>query len=331
MTQAQYPHTGISTWVNPSKIRIFELHYSADPAKGEGEKTFVPSLNKTLSPWALKEFQGITAKSSFLQEYEIDFSAKLGQLLFELDEAATLEPSFTIPEDWTRYYGLDPHERKPHAHLWCAVDPYGDRWYYREFWPSKVYGQSGNVPEDDNRHTIKEHLEIVQYLESSENLENSKKDESIYRRIIDYAARAMGKGTTDDKPQDNFQLRFEKTARDIGLNMHFTDCKKDSTGIEKVNAGLKPLQVERDGKWVKRSRIHIFADKCPELVRQLKSVRFKQLTPTQADTRDPVEDEISKRNDLTDLIRYIENDNPRYVGKSVGGSDWQQLHPGVAW
>jgi hypothetical protein len=326
------PYPGIQTWKTDFGARIVRLHYEADPEKGLGEKVFIPELKKQLSPWAKAEYDRMTDKALFRQEYEIDFSARDGEKLFQLDDEATLEKSFPIPHEWTRYYGLDPHERKPHAHLWCAVDPYGDRWYYREFWPSKVYGKPGVVPEDDNRYTIKEHLEVVKYLESSENPANQKQDEFIYRRVIDYSARAMGKGTTDDKPQDNFQLRFEKTAREISLRMNFVDCKKDSTGIEAVNQGLKPLEVERDGKWVKRSRIHIFEDACPELTRQLRTVRFRQLTATQAAVKDPIEDEVEKRNDLTDLTRYIEMDKPRYIPRNLNvKSDWEPMTAGVAY
>lgn len=312
--------------------RVLHLTHEADPDKGLGPKTFVPEEKMEMSPWLLKTWQEMTDKSLFRQEILVDFNARLGELLFHLNAEATLEKSFPIPHNWTRYYGLDPHERKPHAHLWCAVDPFGDRWLYREFWPSKAYGKPGNIPEDDNRYTIKEHCEVIQYLESADNPENSGQAEQIYKRVIDYSARAMGKGTTDDKPQDNFQLRFEKAMREARIfRPNFVDCKKDATGAERVREGLKPLLVERDGKMVPRSRIHIFQDKCPELIYQLNHVRYKQLTPLQAEVRDPQEDEIAKRNDLTDLMKYIENIPPRFVETGGMRSNWKPIHSGVAY
>jgi hypothetical protein len=335
------PYPGIKTWKSKAgDYRVLRLHYEADPDKWLGEHTLVPEINKRLSPWALAEYSKLTDKSLYLQEYEIDANARQGARLFNFDDEATLALSTElgpIPHEWTRWHGLDPHPRVPHAHLWCAVDPYGDRWYYREFWPSKIYGQPGNIPEDDNRYKIKEYCEVVHYLESGENPENGGKPEVIHRRVIDYAARAMGQGTVDDERQLNFQERYEKISREIGQQagnswrMRFVDCVKDrDAGIELVNEGLKPLQVEIAGEWKKRSRIHIFADKCPELVYQLRTNRYPKLTPVQADSRDPIATPMQKRNHCTDLIRYIEMDKPRFIPRNLNvKSDFEPLGDGV--
>src|SRR4029077_5407131 len=133
----EFPHPGVQTWLNPHGIRIFRLHYSADPDK--------------TPEWATKQRAAMTNAADYEQEYEINFSAKLGTLIYQLHEEATLESSFPIPKDWTRYWALDPHPVVRHAGLWVAVDKWGDAWCYRELWPSKVYGLRGNVPEDDNR------------------------------------------------------------------------------------------------------------------------------------------------------------------------------------
>jgi hypothetical protein len=323
------------TWMTPFGARVLQLHYEADPEKGLGEKVFVPEINRWLSPWAKKEYDSMTDKNLYRQEYEIDFAARMGQLLFQLDEEATFVQysehfKSGIPHDWTRYHACDPHPRVPHSHLWCAVDPFGDRWYYREFWPSKIYGKPGNIPEDDNRYKIKEYVEIIKLLESSDNPENHGAAEKIYRRVIDYAARGMGKGTVDDEPQLNFQERYERLGDEVGIHLRFLDAVKDyDAGVELVNDGLKPLQVEIDGQWVKRSRIHVCIDKCPELAWQLRNNRWKQLTALQADTQDPSMKTVQKRNHCTDLLRYIEMDKPRYVRPYTGGNDWQPMHGGV--
>jgi hypothetical protein len=203
LPEIAFPHPGMQAWTNENGIRVMQLHYSADETKGAGEKIHVPDLNMDLSPWAYGQYQSMTDKAMYRQEYEIDFSAKLGTLLYQLVEEATLEPSFPIPHSWTRYYALDPHPVVPHASLWLAVDEWGDGWIYRELWPSRIYGKPGNVPEDDNRYTIREYVETVLWLESAEN--NNGKEEKIAKRVIDYAARAFGKGTSDDGEQPNFQ------------------------------------------------------------------------------------------------------------------------------
>src|SRR5690242_12160524 len=193
--EVSFPHPGVQVWKNPHEITIFRLHYSADPDKD--------------AAWAAKQKAAMTNEADYDQEYEINFSAKLGTLVYQLQEEATLENSFPIPADWTRYWALDPHPVVPHASLWVAVDKWGDAWAYRELWPSKIYGQRGNVPEDDNRFSIKQYVETVQWLESKENPENQGKAEDIYKRVIDYAARAMGQGFFDENPEYNFQKRFE--------------------------------------------------------------------------------------------------------------------------
>jgi hypothetical protein len=330
------PYPGIRTWKTRNGARVVELHYTADPQKGLGPKTFVPEINKHLSPWALKEYNSLTSKGTYLQEYEIDPNASSGARLFELNEAATCEPSFPIPHSWTRSMALDPHPRVPHAFLWVAVDPYGDRWYYREYWPSKVYGMAGNVPEDDNRYKIREYCEVVKWLESEENRENQGQAEEIYERVIDYAARSFGKGTFDNerpaREEDlNYQDRYKLESDAIDYRLTFKDAKKDrDVGIELVNTGLKPLQMEVNGKWVERSRIRIFADKCPELIWQLKNNRYPMLTATQAAVKDPISEPMQKRNHMTDLIRYLEMHKPQYVPKNLNiQSDYVPMHAGV--
>lgn len=312
---------------------MLNLSFEADPGKGLGPKKYVPELKMEMSPWLFEQYQSMSDKNLFRQEILIDFSATQGQRLFTFteNEHAILEKRFPIPVDWTRYYALDPHPRVPHAHLWCAVDPYGDRWYYREFWPSKQYGIPGNIPEEDNRYTIKEHMETVQWYESAEHPDNSGKDEQIYRRVIDYAARSFGQGTSDDaEPQENFQLRFERTMRELKMQRsYFQDAIKDrDAGIERVNTGFKPFKVEVNGQWKDKARIHVFDD-LVELIYQLRNNRYPQLTPLQADRQDPISSPMQKRNHQTDLLRYLEMAEPKFVQRGKLRNNWEPIDPGV--
>lgn len=317
--KVESPHPGIQIWTNPLGIDIFRLHYSADEDKNEA--------------WAAAQRAG-TSEAAFRQECEIDFAAKSGDLLFPNFrdyQHAIIENPFPIPQDWTRTYAVDPHPRVPHAHLWCAVDPWGDRWYYREFWPSKVYGVPGNIPEDDNRYTIKEHVEVVKYLESAENPENSNRAERISRRVIDYAARSFGTGTTDDQqPQENFQNRFERNMRELKVQRpYFQDAIKDrDAGIERVNTGFKALKVEIKGEWKEKARIHILSN-LVELIWQLRNNRYPTLTALQQETQDPIIKPIQKRNHQTDLIRYIEMSEPRYIAPQSLSDNWEPMVSGV--
>jgi hypothetical protein len=308
----EFPHPGVQTWTNPHGIQILRLHYSADPDKTAG--------------WAAAQKAAMTNPADYEQEYEINFSAKLGTLLYQMTEEATLEQSFTIPRNWTRYRALDPHPMVPHASLWVAVDPWGDAWAYRELWPSRVYGLPGNIPEDDARFTIKEYVEAVKFLESAENPENDGKAEKIYKQVIDYAARAFGKGTSDDPEQPNFQQRFELA----GLGP-FQDCRKDNeSAISVVNEWLRPRQVEQpNGKFLSKSRLHIFKDKCPELIHEIKSNRFQQLTPLLADRQDPTGKPQPKRNHVTDCLKYLCMAGLEYVDSRPMRSTWKPAVAGI--
>lgn len=310
--EVSFPHPGVETWVNPHGIRIFRLHYSADP-----EKT---------KEWAASQKAAMTNAADYEQEYEINFSAKLGTLIYQLHDEATLENSFPIPAHWTRYVALDPHPRVPHAFLWVACDPWGDSWVYRELWPSKIYGKRGSIPDDDNRFSIKQYVETVQWLESAENEENGGKAEEIYKRVIDYAARSMGQGMDDEQPDLNFQDRYEELGR-----WTFDDSIKDhETGYEAVNEWLKPRDVEQpDGTFKPKSKLHIFQDKCPETILELHTNRFQQLTPVMAEKQDPSGKPMAKRNHLTDDLRYLCMMGLQYVAKKTIRSNFTPISKGI--
>jgi hypothetical protein len=312
MPEVTFPHKGISKWKNPHGITIFRLHYSADEAK--------------TPEWAAKQKAAMTNPADYEQEYEINFAAKLGTLIYQLHDEATLESSFAIPADWTRYFALDPHPVVPHAALWIAVDPWGDAWAYRELWPSKIYGQRGNAPEDDHRHSIKDYVETVTWLESRDNPENQGKDEVIEKRVIDYAARAMGQGFFDDRPEYNFQKRFEELG-----GWSFDDSIKDhETGFETVNQWLKPRDVEQtDGTFKPKSKLHIFQDRCPELIYQLRNNRFQQQTPLMAERQDPTGKAMAKRNHLTDCLRYLCMAGLEFVKRRTVTSNWKPQVAGI--
>jgi hypothetical protein len=326
-------HPGISEWANPNGIHIFRLHYLADEEKAAGKKVFVPEEQVWLSPWAKAQYDGFTNKRSFFQEIEIDFAAKSGALIYQLEDGATLERVSALPQDGTDYYFLDPHPRVPHAHLWIRVDKWGDAWCFRELWPSKIYGKPGNTPEDDNRYRIRDYLETVKWMESERNEKNHGKAQKIYKRIIDYAARGFYP-TTDDEDQRSVQQRYEEESQKLDYSFTFDDAIKDKeAGIEAVNEWLKPRLVEAaDGTFKPKSRLHIVEDECPELLWELRNNRFENLTPMMADKRDPSPKPINKRNHMTDLLKYACLCGLEFIlppRKSL--NPWKPLHPGIAY
>lgn len=332
-TSTESSHAGIQEWTNPNGIDIFRLHYSADEDKNAGEKVFVPQENVYLSPWAKAQYDGFTNKRSFFQEIEIDFAAKSGALIYQLDDPASLEPLSALPLIGTDYYFLDPHPRVPHAHLWIRVDQWGDAWAFRELWPSKIYGRPGNSPEDDNRYRIRDYVETVKWMESKANPKNHGKDQHIYKRIIDYAARGFY-GTTDDEDQRSVQQRYQDVSLEVGYAMNFDDAIKDvDAGIEAVNEWLKPRLVEGpNGEFLPKSRFHIIESECPELIWELRNNRFETQTPVMLEKSDPSGVPRKKRNHLTDLLKYACLCGLEFITpprKSL--NPWKPLHPGIAY
>jgi hypothetical protein len=103
-------------------------------------------------------------------------------------------------------------------------------------------------------------------------------------------------------------------------------------GFEIVNSGLRPRMVMgNDGEPRKRSTIHIFKDRCPELIYQLKNNRRQQLTATQAQTKDPTGKAVPVRTHMTDNLRYLEMANPVYIRHDAKRPDWQPIHKGIAY
>jgi hypothetical protein len=344
-----HPYPGIQVHENRNGQTVVRLHYECDPEKMAGPKTFVPEINRHLNPLRLKQFQGTLSVKMWMQEEEIDFSAAQGERVYHFDEAATLVDSSQMPDEGTDYFALDPHERRPFAALWARVDRWENIWLYREFWPSKVCfryengilrGEPGNLPEDDSRHSIKEFVEAVQWLESAENPQNSGRDRYPEKRVIDYAARAQGQGSMDDPDQPNFQQRIQAKANDLALDknldfdMRFEDAKKDwGVGVETMNELLKPIPVRDavEDKWIHRSKLRICQDRCPETIYELKNNRWKQLTAQQAEVMDPTGKPIPKRNNLSDCARYLAMANLVFVKPMKPARPVSPVYAGIGY
>ena len=144
--------------------------------------------------------------------------------------------------------------------------------------------------------------------------------------MIDYAARAMGQGFFDQMPEYNFQQRFEELG-----GWKFKDSIKDlNAGYEAVNEWLKPRDVEQaDGTFKPKSRLHIFSDRCPELIHELKSNRFQQLTPLLAERQDPTGKPQAKRNHLTDCLRYLVMAGLEFISDRPLKSSWKPVAKGI--
>lgn len=330
------PHKGITLSRSESGILVLRCHYSADPDKD-------PDTEKGRL-WKEEGKKKAPSDEWWNQEQEIDFGARQGARVyhqFRNDDTQLVDP-FPIPQEWTRYFMLDTHPRKPHAMLWAAMSPDGDAYVYRELWPSKIYGTNKNIPEDDNNYPIRWYCEAVKYLESGANEmvdiggtkiqgnpENKFGSEKIHERIIDYAARAFGKDR-DNPDAIDYQERYEKYGLEINHPLYFEDCIKDNeANYAEVNEWLRPKpRMGKDGEIVQRSKLRIFRSLI-ELRWELVNNRIKMLMPHQVDTQDPSMRVIDKRNDLTDDLKYFCAAKPEFYKKRKVVNVRRNMYEGI--
>lgn len=294
---------GCDEWKEEHGYQILKIHYSADPSKTQ--------------TWADAQKKKSPSENTFRREFEIDHYAGSGSVMYpEFVKAIHVCSPFPVPHEWTRYQGIDPHKRRPHAFLWMAVDPQGDHWYYREYWPSRIYGKKGDTPEDDKLYTVDEYAKAVLWMEGPEVkyfapggfADNQFKAEKIRQRIMDTHGKAIFTTTVAGKDEpETFWERYQKN------KIRCKEAVKDiGSGRDKVGERLHPRETMHADGPKQEAIIHIF-DTLPELIHELRTGRFPSLTPSQAERQDPTEKELQKRKHMLDLIRYIEMEDPTYV------------------
>lgn len=308
---------------------ICKIHASADPAKRD--------------PKRIEEMRrNFPSERAYRQEIEIDFSAGAGALLYpEYTEALNVCKPFPIPLHWTKYMSIDPHKRRPHAMLWCAVDPNGDRWYYREYWPSRIYGKKGNVPEDDTLYHIDSYVAAIKMLEGEECdyfaqggfCDNQGRRERIRWRIMDTHGKAIFSTTMDGRDEpETFWQRYEKCYQEAGLSpAKLIEAIKDiDAGRDRVGEGLRPRRVMLPDGESQESAIHIF-ETCVELRHELRTARFPMLSPTQVEKQDPVNKELQKRKHMIDNLRYLEMSEPCYIPPDRAVQSHRPVQSGISY
>jgi len=284
-------------------IEVARIHYSADPEKD--------------AAWVARTRPTYKSDDLWRQEQEINAHAFSGQLLFpEFQRQYTVIKPHPIPPEVTFYMGIDPHPRRPHAFLWMYVDKFGNHVYIRDFWPSKIYGMRGRLPEDDNLFHIDDYAKTIRFLEGPEpNLaapngytDNQGRAQKQRWRIMDtsgkafYTNREMGV----DSPET-----FWDTYAEHGISCD--PAKKDwQAGRDCVGQRLQPRKyIGPDGER-EQSQILIF-NTCRELVLELEINHYPRLKPGQAETQDPNEKPLPVRKHMTDLLRYLEMEDPYWV------------------
>ena len=263
---------GLDHWRNKNGFYVAQIHYSADPNKDpdteEGRR------------WLNEAKRGMS-EAAFRKEYEIDWFALSGELIFpEFDKNVHLIEPFEIPKHWPIYQGIDHGVRNPTAVIWAAVSPDNDIICYREYYHKNM--------------TVKQHAEQIRILEKHEKENNCK----IIRYIDPATSQRNG----------------------INLDTIMGEFAKNGIycipGTNNVEAGLdrisKYLRIDKSGK----PRLYLF-NTLRNTINEFTNYRWKEITPTQAEKSNP-KDQPGKVNDhLLDALRYLLMGNPHYYNTQV--------------
>ena len=276
---------GISKRVTKLGFHVLRLHFSADtdkdPATEAGKK------------WYEEARRGMS-EPRWRQEYELDYGAMGGQLVFPEFEETLHVVDHSLPFDtaaWTVWLACDPHPRTPHAFVWLGVNRYGEMKVGWSYWPQNTETR----------------LTVTDYAESLKSVHSSSLGLKPYKKLMDVAAKGMNASE---------ERSYFDAYRDAGLVFIAAKKNRDFTGYELINEALKPTSYMVGDKEVMRPRLTIMRG-CgdnDELVYQLKSLRYREWKGTVTD-KDAPEEPQDKRRHLIDCVSYILLDKPRFIEK----------------
>jgi hypothetical protein len=301
---------GLSKRTTKLGFNVLRLHYSCDP-----EKDPDTPAGKI---WYDEARRGMS-DARFRQEYELDYGALGGQLVFpDFEETIHVRPpKFPLTrETSTVWLACDPHPRTPHAFLWVAADKLGDLAVVWSWW------------KEDEPLLISEYCEMLRIVDSFPF------GLKPYRRIMDIAGKSFNAGE-----EVNYfdAYRIAKDEKGQGIGLHFSPARKNRgyVSYDLISEALRPRVVIEDGKEVKKPRLTIWGegDSWPgdnkELVSQFKSLRFREHVG-HVQGKDAPQDPEDKRRHLIDCLGYILMERPHFIEpRREDYDDEEQRDPNV--
>jgi phage terminase large subunit-like protein len=212
-----------------------------------------------------------------------------------------------VPDDYipkkhvTIYHVLDPHDRKPWAMQWWAVDKTGRAFCIREY----PWNKNFNEMEFDDK-TYKDYVAAIREVEYEIIEEYGR---SVSKRIIDPN---FGNATERKAEREGGQSKTTPKTELKKLGLHFID------GIDALEAGH--LQVrkwlhyeEKDGELVVKPKLFI-SERCENTIRHLSRYSRKDLDTADGDVKDKAKP-MDKYKDFCDDARYFVMSNPHYIDR----------------
>lgn len=273
-----------------NKIIVEEIE-NRDGRRVEVTRAFIPSAlqdNPYLNADGMYEARlRATLPDHLLKMYlEGDWNAVVGAFFSSrVFPHKHLMQSFPIPGSWDVKFGLDWGASNPAATIWGAKDPATDRIYIID----ELY-----LPGDTGRiYGEKMAKKVVRQQWSAE---RKWKTDDFYGLIDSQAMSKSGSvGTAAGGIAGN------------GFRI-FAANKERHTGITQI---LERLAMRSDGK----PGVIIFADRCPNLIRTLPTIRTNPVNPEDYDP--------DGEGHAIDAFRFLLMDWPMYMGKKADPIDEQ--------
>ena len=276
---------GIEHYISEPGFHCIRLHYTADPDKD-------PATPKGAA-WIENEVKGIPGKfasAQWRQEYEIDWDAAGGELVFpQLDiyESVIVCKPFTVPETWSLYGSFDYGHRNPSSFHVYAMDHDGDVWVVWEYYRSgRGYKEISKSIRSCPYFGKMSYLPIADPSIWAKNQQNQLSGDSSEMKSI-------------------AQLFFELPAAE---QIVFAPGKAggDVTVAEKINGEMwyVPNEEDRPKNWTFKPRIHIFAT-CSMMIWELKKLRYKDWSGSMQEERNLQESIVDKDNHAFDDLKMF--------------------------
>ena len=249
--------------------------FPSDAAKQRFLAFHAPSTeNVHLPPGYVDAMLDSWSQDRINREVMGSWDAFAGQIYTEFSRNTHVIKPFRIPDDWTKFVGLDHGYRNPTCALWHAVDYDGNIYVYREFYEKEWIIE-----------------EICKGNSAGKGLIELNGDEVLQGIWVDPSTKA-NRGKDSD-----YQTYLDHLPKDWSLIAANNEVE---TGIDRVKQYLKPV-LQSDNKM--RPRLLIF-DTCTNLIEQMTQYKYEELQPGQEAQRNIKETPVKKDDHAVDALRY---------------------------
>jgi len=262
----------------------YNLFVKQDTLSAEAKRMFklikAPSTENIFLPDGYVQAMLLSySKERIEREVMASFDAFQGQIYNEFNRSIHVIKPFRIPDEWTRFVGIDHGYTNPMAAIWIACDYDGVLYAYREMF------QPG--------WTIKELVKGNTTLNEPGLIQRNRNDK-LEGLWIDPSTKA------DRGKESDYTTYLEHMPKEWSLMPANNSVQ---TGIDRVKEYLKI--DPKTGK----PRMYFF-ETCENLIDEMVKYKWKELTSGVSNTQNPKEEPVKKDDHAVDALRYAVMSRP---------------------